>query len=71
MKKTRIGLFLAVFSVAACAGSFRTVGMHDQVIDVVQALAQTQAATIKSLTEALSRAAALSCPVPKEVSDVR
>lgn len=58
-----IGL-VALFG-AGCGATFRTVGMEDPSVEMVRALASTQTATIKALTEALTRAAATACPVPE------
>lgn len=55
-------LILAILS-SGCSATFRTVGSHDPVVDVVQAMALQQTTTLQALTLALTRAQALSCPV--------
>jgi len=59
-------LLLAFFS-TGCAFSGRTMGMHDPIIDSVQAMATANAQIVASVTAALEKVAASACHVPERV----
>ena len=54
---------LALFAATGCGGTFRFVGMHDPGADSIKALAESQTAIVKALTDALS--AVKPCEVPR------
>lgn len=53
----------ALLVLPGCAASFRSVGMQDSQVEIVRALAATQASTIKALTDALTAAQKSACEV--------
>jgi len=62
MKKNVV--VLAALVAGGCAWQARTVGMRDPVIEIVKAMTEAQTASIRAITEALSRAQATACFAP-------
>jgi hypothetical protein len=56
---------VALALTSGCALSTRTLGMQDPSVEITRALAASQTAAIKALTDALTAAATKACTVPE------
>lgn len=61
--RTRAITLCALLALPGCALSTRTVGMEDPSVEIVRALAASQTASIKALTDALASAQKSACEV--------